>query len=365
MIGRELDEIVRELYVLPPTDFVAARNELVRQARAAGSTDIAEQLQRLRRPTRSAWLVNRLARDTRAMQRLSALGRKLRDAQTGLARTELRALAEQRRELIADLLEEVSAHAAEAGIRLTATVLSEVEATLQAALVDLAGAMTVRNGRLVRPLAHTGFGPRPRFHAPRLTSGTGQVEAGAPQIEAGTADEPGRQIDAGTAAEAGPQSAPGGQRIEAAAELVPIEPPGPAGVPQLIEDELAARRQANAERWTVRLVTVPDEPVQPPPDDVVSNGSTPELRRAEDELADAEALHWQAEFDLADAEGALEAAVDRMDSLDTMRMEARRAKVTAQQHLAEAQLRQRDAVSALAEARRRLDAARRLVERDD
>ena len=64
MTGQELDEIVRELYVLPPTDFVAARNELVRQARAAGSREIAERLQHLRRPTRSAWLVNLLARDS-------------------------------------------------------------------------------------------------------------------------------------------------------------------------------------------------------------------------------------------------------------------------------------------------------------
>jgi len=83
MIGRELDEIVRELYVLPPTDFVAARNELVRQAKSAGSRDVADRLQQLRRPTRSAWLVNLLARDPTAMQRLSALGRELRDAQTG------------------------------------------------------------------------------------------------------------------------------------------------------------------------------------------------------------------------------------------------------------------------------------------
>ncbi len=75
MTGQELDEIVRELYVLPPTDFVAARNELVRQARAAGSREIAERLQHLRRPTRSAWLVNLLARDADAMQRLSRLGR--------------------------------------------------------------------------------------------------------------------------------------------------------------------------------------------------------------------------------------------------------------------------------------------------
>src|SRR3954464_10724840 len=114
IIGRELDEIVRELYVLPPDDFVAARNELVRQARVAGSRDVAEQLQQLRRPTRSAWLVNLLARDAEGMQRLSALGRQLRDAQTGLSRTELRQLAEQRRQLIAELIDRTRTPAAPA-----------------------------------------------------------------------------------------------------------------------------------------------------------------------------------------------------------------------------------------------------------
>src|ERR687893_1936002 len=170
MTGHELDEIVRELYALPPADFVAARNDLVRQARAAGSREIAERLQRLRRPTRSAWLVNLLARDSTAMQRLSTLGRELRDAQAELAHAELRSLAEQRRQLIADLLDRAQAHADEAGVRLSPTVLSEVEATLQAALVDLAGAMTIRNGRLVRPLSHSGFGPRPRATAPQVRS---------------------------------------------------------------------------------------------------------------------------------------------------------------------------------------------------
>src|ERR687897_2645996 len=152
LIGRELAEIARELYVLPPTDFVAARNELVRQARAAGSRDVAEQLQQLRRPTRSAWLVNLLASDSAAMQRLSALGRELRDAQTGLAGAELRNLAEQRRRLLADLLDQARAHADEAGGGVKPTALFEGEAAPQGALVGLAGALTIRNGRLGRPL---------------------------------------------------------------------------------------------------------------------------------------------------------------------------------------------------------------------
>jgi hypothetical protein len=329
MIGRELDEIVRELYVLPPADFVTARNELVRQARAAGSRDVAERLQQLRRPTRSAWLVNLLASDPAAMQRLSALGRELRDAQTGLVRTELRSLAEQRRQLIADLMDRAKAHAAAAGLRLTPTVLSEVEATLQAALVDLAGALTVRNGRLVRPLSHSGFGPRPR-------SAT---------------------------------------QLRSASEMRPVEVPAEAAATEIeipaVEDELQARRQQRVlgGRWTVERLEATDrtavEATETPaaPDGVQEPPA--ELRRAEEQLAAAEAAHWQSEFDLADAEAAVEAADDAVSSLDTKRIEARRDRVTAQRHLAEAQSRQRNAVNLLAEARRRLDAAKRMSDRDE
>jgi hypothetical protein len=337
MIGRELDEIVRELYVLPPNDFVAARNELVRQARAAGSPDVAERLQRLRRPTRSAWLVNLLARDSAAMQRLSALGRQLRDAQTGLSYAELRSLAEQRRHLIAELLDRAQAHAADADLRLTPAVLSEVEATLQAALVDLAGALTIRNGRLVRPLSHAGFGPRPRAAVRRIHTSEARQPAELPAEDASETD------------------------------------------PAPVEDELAARRRRNSTgHWTVEVVegpdaalTAPDLSAMPQADNEAAPATEAErqtlrdLRKAEEELAVAEAAHWQSEFELADAEAAVEAADDVMSTLDTKRIEARRDRVTAQRHLAEAQSRQRRAVSALADARERLDAARRTAGEDE
>jgi hypothetical protein len=321
MTGGGLDEIVRGLYILPPTDFVAARNELVRRARAAGSREVAEHLQQLRRPTRSAWLVNVLASDTAAMQRLSALGRQLRDAQTGLAGAELRNLAEQRRRLINELLDRAADHAAAADIRLTPTVLSEVEATLHAALVDLAGALTIRNGHLVRPLSHSGFGPRPRFRATQIGSAAELRSAASAEIE----------------------SAP-------------------------VEDELAARRRTMANRRAVELVVVTDRTSA----EATDEGSAPEdmseavrnLRHAEEKLAVAEAAHWQSEFELADAEAAVEAAEDMVSTLDAKRMEARRDKVTAQRHLAEALLRQRDAVNALADARRRLEAAQQEAGRE-
>ena len=329
MTGHELDEIVRELYVLPPTDFVAARNEMVRQAKAAGSQEIANRLQHLRRPTRSAWLVNLLASDPTTMQRLSTLGRELRDAQTELAHAELRRLAEQRRQLIADLLDRAQAHADEAGLRLTPTVLSEVEATLQAALVDLAGALTIRNGRLVRPLSHSGFGPRPR-----------QVSLA---------------------------------QLGSAAQLRPVEvSAGPTSDLErpLVEDELAARRGAMGQLRVVELVEVADQSSVAGDDDSAPASAEEKearrtLRQAEEELAAAEASHWQAEFELADAEGAVEAAADRLSSLDTQRIEARRDRVTAQRYLADARSQQRNAVNALAEARRRLDAARQLAQPDE
>ena len=326
MTGQELDEIVRELYVLPPADFIAARNELVRQARAAGSREIAERLQHLRRPTRSAWLVNLLARDSTAMQRLSTLGRELREAQTELAYPNFRHLAEQRRLLIADLMERARAHAEEAGVRPSAAVLSEVEATLQAALVDLAGALTVRNGRLVRPLSASGFGRRPRV----------------PQTES-------------------TELRPLEVLLEPADEDDEDEPP-------LVEDELAARRRGVAglrvvDPGTTDLAVVEDDGPSAAP--ARGPDARADVHRAEEELAAAETAHWQAEFELADAEGAMEAADDRVSSLDTQRIEARRDKVTAQRYLTQARSQQRDAVRAVAEARRRLDAARQEAQRDE
>jgi hypothetical protein len=254
------------------------------------------------------------------MRRLSTLGRELRDAQTELAHSELRHLAEQRRQLIADLLDQAQAYAQAAGLRLSPTVLSEVEGTLQAALVDLAGALTIRNGRLVRPLSHSGFGPRPRAKVTEIRSA---VELRSVEIPAAGAAE----------------------RVNAP-----------------VEDELAARRQAVASLRVVQLAPMTDPALVEDDDSGAAPGNELDeghaLRQAEEDLAFAEAVHWQAEFELADAEGAVEAAADRLDSLDTQRIEARRDKVAAQRYLAEARSRQRAAVNALAEARRRLDAAR-------
>src|SRR5215207_10379912 len=162
----ETDEIAAELYLVPPARFVAARDQVVRQARAAGHRDLAREVHALRRPTLSAWLVNVLTRHQRArMQQLFGLGRDLRQAQTQLDGDQLQRLPGQRQDLVAELLDWASRHAAEAGVRPTDAALSEVEATLHAGLVDLAAAAAVMSGHLVRPMSHAGFGPLPQVES--------------------------------------------------------------------------------------------------------------------------------------------------------------------------------------------------------
>jgi chromosome segregation ATPase len=141
---------------------------------------------------------------------------------------------------------------------------------------------------------------------------------------------------------------------------VQIEPPP-------VEDELAARRRAAASLRAVQLVEVTDGALVTDEDPAPGSETeaSPKLRQAEEQLAAAEAAHWTSEFELADAEAAVEAAEDALNELDSRRIEARRDKVTAQRHLAEARSRQRATVNALADARRRLDAARQAADSDE
>jgi len=321
----ETDEIAVELYLVPPARFVAARDQVMRQARAAGHRDLARELRALRRPTLSAWLVNALTRHQRArMQQLFALGRELRQAQTRLDADQLRRLPAQRQDLIAELLDWASRHASEAGVRPTEAALSEVDATLQAGLVDLAAAATVMSGRLVRPMSHAGFGPLP------------QVES------------------------AGSPSAPSPLPDPAPAQDQPSE-----WIVWPIDDELRRRRgrpdAATADHPNGRDGSAAGAKNngqqaygEPAPAQVDPAES---LRRAEADLANAASAHWQREHDLAEAEAAMEAVKDRQDWLDEQRMQIRREKVAAEQDLAAARTAQRAALRALTDARRALEIA--------
>lgn len=146
-----LEEITDHLYGLPPEEFTAARAAAAKQDR-----DNAKAIAALRKPTASAWLVNGLVRgEPELLSQLLDLGPALAQAQSAGQGDALRALGEQRRQLV----NAVTARAFALVDRTPAgPALAEVAATLDAALADPASAEAVRSGRLVRALSYAGFG---------------------------------------------------------------------------------------------------------------------------------------------------------------------------------------------------------------
>src|SRR5438045_9457591 len=79
-----LEDAKAELYEADPDGFTARRQELADGAREAGQPAVAKQIAGLRRPTRSAWVVNRLVRsDPEVRARLADLAADLREAADG------------------------------------------------------------------------------------------------------------------------------------------------------------------------------------------------------------------------------------------------------------------------------------------
>ena len=143
-----------ELYQGDPEEFMARRGELVAQAREAGETAVAKQIGALRKPTRSAWLVNRLVRaDPEVTARLAALAAELRDG--GLDGGRIRELTVAR----ARLVDELTRQALDGLPAAPAAVREEVAATFDAALADPEVAANL--GTLVRAAHWAGFGLAP------------------------------------------------------------------------------------------------------------------------------------------------------------------------------------------------------------
>src|SRR5690242_5655630 len=158
-----LEDAKAELYEADPDGFTARRQELADGAREAGQPAVAKQIAALRKPTRSAWVVNRLVRsDPGVRTRLDTLAADLRAAADG---ARLRELTTARSRLVDELTRTALASlpAPPAALR------EEVTATLDAAIADpeVAG----RLGSLARAEKYAGFGtmmfaPAPPAPAP-------------------------------------------------------------------------------------------------------------------------------------------------------------------------------------------------------
>jgi len=156
----DLDEAADQLYAASPDDFLAARTALAEQAKEAGDKALAKQITALRRPTRSAWLVNLVARaEPDRVTELVELGAALQEAQQAMDGDTLRRLSRDRRTLIDTLARRAGELARDRGYPPPDGSIQEVSQSLQAALGDPATAAQVQAGRLSSAVAYGGFGP--------------------------------------------------------------------------------------------------------------------------------------------------------------------------------------------------------------
>lgn len=174
----DLDAVAAELYALPPDEFTAARN--VRANQADGP--LAAQIKALRKPTAAAWAVGLLAREGQLGDALE-LSAALREAQDDLDAAELNRLGRQRRALVAALAAQAADLAAAKGVTVSASARTEVEKTINAAVMDAAAAAAVMTGRLVRTLEATGLEPVD------LTDAVGGSVPGVPDAPAPSRDD--------------------------------------------------------------------------------------------------------------------------------------------------------------------------------
>ena len=159
-----LDRAIDELYAIDLALFTTRRSELAKAARAAGDKDGAVAIAALRKPTQSAFTINRLARtDQASIETLIEVGAELRGAQRTADAKQLRELNSRRRTVLDTLtwraFEIIGQQSPSTGQR------EEVNATLTAALTDPTVAEQLKQGILVRAAESSGFG----FSPPELT----------------------------------------------------------------------------------------------------------------------------------------------------------------------------------------------------
>ncbi len=302
----ETDDAVRnaldELYSADPDDFMARRTALAAAAKKDGNTAASKQISALRKPTRSAYTVNALARDDPdGITELVDLGEQLRSAERSVDPRQIRELTAHRRRLVNELTRRAFETIGDAGP--SSAVRDEVVSTLTAALADPEVAAQVADGTLVKPARWEGFG---FGGAPDLT------------VVGGTGGRAGSGSGATTSA---PQRTP------------PKPRPSTKGMSR--EEREEARRLAEEQ-----------EAQRKAEEKAEKEAAAEEARRAR--IADARQAVDDAEEAYLLAADEEQVRVDRLRELEDQVADARRAVDEARIQLRRAEIRQRRAGDALA-----------------
>jgi hypothetical protein len=174
------EDVIRELYSVAPDEFIYKRSELADRARKKGEGAVGAAIDKLRKPTVGAWIVNALVwDDPSVVDSLTDLGERMRAAQDSLYAGKLRELSAERRKLVgkltADALRRADRKDPPAALR------DEVNGTFDAAIAD--EEVAARLGQLQRTEQSYGFGFLPT-DGPQLTVVRGGTEAKKPAKKA-------------------------------------------------------------------------------------------------------------------------------------------------------------------------------------
>jgi hypothetical protein len=325
---------VAELYGAAPEGFTGRRAELAAAARDAGDRAAAKAIGALRRPTRAAWVVNRLARaDPSAPGKLAELAGALRAAQQAKHGPRLRELSAARGALVDALTAQALAMAGlpdpPQSLRL------EVSETLTAALADPEVGAAFATGTLTRAMQWSGFGVLPA----EADAGADEDSAGdngasgAGRPSAAPADE--TAADAGNSAaqarerDGGPGPRPGGAGLRPVLTEVaqPRRRAGQTGAGHAAEASAARRQAAEAEL----------------------------LGLAEERAARRREQYEEAERAVATAASAAAEALSAEDQLEAEVRDLEQRLTQARADLAAARMRARHAEAAERRARQALD----------
>jgi hypothetical protein len=142
----DLDSAADELYAGSREEFTRRRKDLAKAARDQGDQQTAKAIDKLAKPTTSAWLANQLARDDSSdVGDVAEVGDALREAHANLSGADLKSLSQKRNKLVARLVEQAGALN---GSPLTESVVRELEEIFTTAVADPDVARVLLAGRL-------------------------------------------------------------------------------------------------------------------------------------------------------------------------------------------------------------------------
>ena len=157
--GSDLDAEIDPLFQLPLGEFTGARNALAARLAKEGRAVEAKRVKALAKPPAPAWAVNQLHwQDPKSFAALLTAGERVRRAQTGkLRNADLRALLDEKKQLMKALLAKASAILAASGHAASADAMRRVSTTLESLAAWGERDGVPKAGRLTADLDPPGF----------------------------------------------------------------------------------------------------------------------------------------------------------------------------------------------------------------